>query len=850
MPLFPTALLALAGFAWPAAQEPAPLTYPIVDTQVGAEVVVHPPKYQRNDDGTVSDLVTGLTWTQPSAQKMSFAEALAGAKKCEVGGFDDWRLPTIKELYSLILFSGVDPNPNARNERRLTPFLDRSVFTEFQYGNTSNGERIIDSQFATATEYVSTTMNSNATMFGVNFADGRIKGYPKQKRRSGQGGYYVMYVRGNADYGRNQFHDNGDGTVSDLATGLMWMKADAGDALDWNQAQEFANGLKLAGHSDWRLPTAKELHSIVDYTRSPDTSKSAAIDPVFTATEIVNEGGERDWGQYWTSTQHLKQRGSESMVYICFGRSLGFMKGRRGGEARLMDVHGAGAQRSEAKTGDPSRFPTGRGPQGDVVRFFNMVRCVRIMDEVPIAVEIENEEAKPARTRKNRSPKIDKPNFILILADDLGWTGLSVPMIPGDKSVASDFYQTPNIAKLAEQGMRFSRSYSPAALCTPSRAAILTGKSPARLHITTPGGGRQTDDGGGRSGGRRRGGNDSQSTTSRDWIGAQSLRNLPEEEITIAEALAKRDYVSAYFGKWHLGRSGPDAHGFDYSDGPTTNTPPNSSASNPKDINGITDRAIQFMEQQAEAGKPFYLQLSHYAVHGPTQSSEQSHQRFQELSAGRRHNDAAYAGMTYDLDLSVGEILAAIDDLGLSKNTYVVFYSDNGAQGNRRKPNNVPLNSGKGGFLEGGIRVPLVIRGPGIEAGSHCQANVIGQDLFPTFCDLAGAKSKSAQDGLTLTSLFEKPSATGKHNERPLLFHFPHYGQSPKQTPQSALILDDFKLIRDYENGVDYLYDLSKDLGERSNLISEQSKDAQRMTSLLEQVLEDVGAQMLERSGS
>jgi hypothetical protein len=360
----------------------AVLTYPVVDTGQDQPFGVHTgqdvhytaraPSYKDNGDGTVSDLVTGLMWTKDPGEKMTYAAAVGNAAKCRTGGYRDWRLPTIKELYSLIDFSGTDPDPRSVNTGSLKPFIDDNVFS-FEYGDPEKGERIIDSQFATSTIYVSTTMGGNKTMFGVNFADGRIKGYPAAKAGPrGEKTYYVLYVRGNPDYGRNRFKDNGDGTVTDEATGLTWIKADSGKGMDWPAALAYAEGLDYAGQTDWRLPNAKELQSIVDYTRSPDTTGSAAIDPVFDCTAITNEAGQTDFAQYWTGTTHAGARRDDTAAYIAFGRALGFMRGR------WIDVHGAGAQRSDPKTGDASRFPNGRGPQGDAIRIENFVRCVRV----------------------------------------------------------------------------------------------------------------------------------------------------------------------------------------------------------------------------------------------------------------------------------------------------------------------------------------------------------------------------------------------------------------------------------------------------------------------------------------
>ncbi|MBL7076100.1 MAG: DUF1566 domain-containing protein [Kiritimatiellae bacterium] len=329
------------------------------------------PSYRNNRNGTVTDLNTGLMWQADPGAKKTYAQAVAGAARCRTGGYNDWRLPTIKELYSLIDFSGTDPDPRASSAVSKKPFINTRYFN-FQYGKTSDGERIIDSQWATSTLYVGKVMNGQQAMFGVNFADGRIKGYPTGRDPRGRTKtYYVIYVRGNANYGKNDFVDNGDGTVTDRATGLTWMKVDSGKGMDWPSALKHAEEMDYAGHSDWRLPNAKELQSIVDYTRSPDTTRSAAIDPVFTCTRMRNEAGQSDYGHYWSSTTHVSQRGGSRGVYIAFGRGLGYM------HSRWMDVHGAGCQRSDAKSGNESDMPQGHGSQGDAQRINNFVRLVR-----------------------------------------------------------------------------------------------------------------------------------------------------------------------------------------------------------------------------------------------------------------------------------------------------------------------------------------------------------------------------------------------------------------------------------------------------------------------------------------
>lgn len=429
----PTIVLLLAATAVAHSARPDPLTYAVVDTgqtlSYDARQSIDPPKpgdaffgqdsnyrgrqpsYRDNGDGTISDLVTGLMWQQDPGEKVTWAKAVAGAAKCRTGGHDDWRLPSIKELYSLILFSGTDPDPQSGDTSQLKPFIDTRYF-KFRYGDPAKDERIIDSQFATSTKYVSTTMRGNETMFGVNFADGRIKGYPMKFSPRGRGAktFHVLYVRGNKAYGINKFIDNKDGTITDRATGLTWMKRDSGfskagrnknGGLDWPEALEWAEKLKLAGHDDWRLPTAKELQTILDYTRSPDTTKSAAIAPVFESTAIENEAGAKDWAQYWTGTTHARGQGGAAAAYVAFGRGSGWMQSPRDpGEPKYLDVHGAGCQRSDPKTGDPDQFPHGRGPQGDVIRIDNLVRCVR-----GGSTEIEKNPApKQAAAPRSRRP--------------------------------------------------------------------------------------------------------------------------------------------------------------------------------------------------------------------------------------------------------------------------------------------------------------------------------------------------------------------------------------------------------------------------------------------------------------
>lgn len=386
-------------------------TYPVVDTAqdtcysssgvkqtcsgVGydADYTGNAPSYTLLNGGTiVSDEVTGLYWTQTpdlngdnsvdANDKRTLPDAESYCASLNLGGHT-WRLPDIKTLYSLMDFRGTDPSSAQDGASTLTPYTDSTYF-EPAFGDTAAGNRIIDGQFATATRYVSPlgSINGANTMFGVNFVDGRIKGYPYDQPANDPKTYYVRCVAGNTDYGVNALSDNLDGAISDAATGLMWEQADT-SGLNFEEAVAHCESAITAGHADWRLPDAKELHSILDYSRAPDYTASAAIDPLFDSTSFINEEGETDWGYYWTSTTHLKSSGiGNSGVYIAFGRALGYFNNQ------VVDVHGAGAQRSDDKTnvaatggiqtanvgyGDFYYF----GPQGDISRQGNMVRCVR-----------------------------------------------------------------------------------------------------------------------------------------------------------------------------------------------------------------------------------------------------------------------------------------------------------------------------------------------------------------------------------------------------------------------------------------------------------------------------------------
>jgi hypothetical protein len=335
------------------------------------------PSYTDNGDGTITDNVTGLMWVKARGSKIAWSDAVAGASTNRTAGYSDWRMPTIKESYSLIQFSGVN-GPDNTVITGYIPYIDTNYF-EYAYGtggSTNVGERIIDCQDWSANKYVSTVMGNQSAIFGVNFADGRIKGYNELVPSSGaKNALYVRYVRGNTNYGKNNFKDNGDNTISDQATGLMWSKDDSKIGLDWPGALAWVqtqNATSYLGHNDWRLPNSKELQSIVDYTRSPSTTNSPAIDVAFfNTTSITNEAGQADYPYFWTSSVLLDGGPFPSGIYISFGRAMGYMNGS------WIDVHGAGSQKSDLMTGNPAGYPFGRGPQGDAVHINNYVRLVR-----------------------------------------------------------------------------------------------------------------------------------------------------------------------------------------------------------------------------------------------------------------------------------------------------------------------------------------------------------------------------------------------------------------------------------------------------------------------------------------
>ena len=301
------------------------------------------------------------------------------------------------------------------------------------------------------------------------------------------------------------------------------------------------------------------------------------------------------------------------------------------------------------------------------------------------------------------------PNIILIFADDQGWNHVSVPMddeLPGS---GSDYFRTPNIDRIAATGMRFPNAYAAAPMCGPSRVALHYGKGTAQVMYS------------------------------------DAADDVREASMTIGEIMQSAGYATAHFGKWSPGAPESGLQYYDASDGAAGNADGNvDDPANPKDIFGITERAVAFMEASVEAGQPFYMQLSHYAPHVGFQALEATVEKWQGIELGEIHTDPIYAAMTEDMDTGIGRVLDKLQDLGVEMNTYVIYTSDHGQTINRST--NQPLRLGKGTLWEGGMRVPFIVSGPGIEAGTISDARVVSLDLFPTFGELAGVTESLPDD--------------------------------------------------------------------------------------------------------
>jgi arylsulfatase A len=422
------------------------------------------------------------------------------------------------------------------------------------------------------------------------------------------------------------------------------------------------------------------------------------------------------------------------------------------------------------------------------------------------------------------------PNVIVILADDLGWTDLSC--------YGSDLYESPHIDQLAADGVRFTANYSACTVCSPTRAAILTGKYPARLHIT-------------------------------DWIpglppGNPRLivpdftKQLPYEETTLAEILHDASYATASIGKWHLGEEAfyPEHHGFDLNVAGTDAPQPRPSYFAPWDIatieqgpkgQYITDRlgaeADKFIRDHAQ--QPFFLYLPHFAVHTPIQAKKPIIKKFEEkLTPEHHHQNAAYAAMIESMDATVGRLRETLDELNIADRTIIIFTSDNG--GRVPTTSNAPLRVGKGSAYEGGVRVPMIVYAPGVtKAGAECDRPVITMDVLPTVLDLLDQPLPEGQvcDGASIVPLLD---GEGEISERSLFWHYPHYQhyQQGGATPYGAIRQGDYKLIEFYADGALELYNIAEDIGEERNLAEPMAEQASQMKVELHAWLKSVDAQM------
>jgi arylsulfatase A-like enzyme len=441
-----------------------------------------------------------------------------------------------------------------------------------------------------------------------------------------------------------------------------------------------------------------------------------------------------------------------------------------------------------------------------------------------------------------------QPNFVFILADDLGWCDLGC--------YGSTFYETPRLDRLATDGMRFTEAYAACNVCSPTRASILTGKHPARLHLTDwlPGRGDRPDQ-----------------KLKRPGI----VTDLPLEEVTIAEALKESGYVTGFFGKWHLGGPNyfPEKQGFDVNIGgcdkghpPSYFSPyriPNLPDGPPGEYltDRLTDEALKFIA--GAKGKPFFLYLSHYAVHNPQQAKPELIEKYKarlaklpppsgpEFAAdhGRQvrqiQNRPIYAAMIQSLDESVGRILDKLAELKLDQNTVVIFTSDNGglstAEGT--PTSNVPLRMGKGWNYEGGIREPLIVKWPGvIKPRSVSRAPVMSTDFYPTLLEMAGQPMRPKQyiDGVSFVPLLKgEPMA-----ERPLFWHYPHYSNQGSQ-PGGAVRLGAYKLIESFEDMRVELFNVREDIGEQNDLAAKRPAKVAELRQLLHNWRDQVNAQMM-----
>jgi arylsulfatase A len=421
-----------------------------------------------------------------------------------------------------------------------------------------------------------------------------------------------------------------------------------------------------------------------------------------------------------------------------------------------------------------------------------------------------------------------KPNFLFILADDFGWSQLGC--------YGSDFYETPNIDRLAEESMKFTDAYAACPVCSPTRASIMTGKYPARLHLTDfiAGG----------------------SFSYEKYKQPQWQKYLPLEEITIAEVFKTAGYTTACFGKWHLSIDkkppeslpyNPDKQGFDeyiVTYKPSSSRNPESDAHN---VEVITEKSLQFLEDNKD--KPFFLYVPHNTIHSPILGKKKLIEKYKnKAGADLPQNNPIVAAMIEELDDSVGRLLDKLDELKIADSTIVIFFGDNG--GLERSNKQTPLRSGKANLYEGGIREPLIVRWPSVvQPASTCSEPVISVDFFPTFLEILGLKNKAPKpiDGVSLLPLLTQ---TGPLNRRAIYWHYPHY-HSSSIGPGGAVRMGDYKLLEWFDEticgaGNEFeLYNLKQDIGEQNNLAKKMPEKTRELKEMLANWRKEVNAQML-----
>jgi arylsulfatase A-like enzyme len=435
-----------------------------------------------------------------------------------------------------------------------------------------------------------------------------------------------------------------------------------------------------------------------------------------------------------------------------------------------------------------------------------------------------------------------KPNIVFILADDLGYTDLAC--------YGSKFYETPNIDRLAAEGVRFTDGYTCGPNCQPTRAALLSGQYGPRTGVYTVGN------------------IDRFNWRSRPLRPVDNVTALPLEKVTLADALKKAGYATGMFGKWHLGNDAahhPSARGFDEaieSSGVHFDFRTNPQVDYPEGqylADFLTDRAVDFIERHRDG--PFFLYLPHFGVHAPHQAKKQLIKRFKGKPPAGGHHDPTYAAMIASVDDSVGRVLAKLDELGLAEDTLVIFSSDNGGVGGYRRAgltkdgitDNAPLKGGKGMLYEGGVRVPYIFRWKGvIEPGRTEQAPVISVDLYPTLLELAGAEAPAGQplDGASYAGLLRGESQSLRRDA--IYWHFPGYlGAGADQwrtTPVGAVRSGNWKLLEYFEDGRLELYNLQHDMGEQRNLAAAEPELARQLHDQLRTWRKNVGARMPARN--